>query len=69
MHDGGWTHNDLVNPFSNGIRNLLWTKAARPVFIDFVTASKHKCNGKCAELEMMKTVLRLSHHDIAIWAR
>ncbi|KAJ7626453.1 hypothetical protein B0H17DRAFT_563359 [Mycena rosella] len=69
MHDGGWTHNDVVDPVNNVIHNLLWTDTGRPVLIDLVTVARHVCDGHCAELKVAKRVLRLKAHEIAIWAR
>jgi hypothetical protein len=69
MHEGGWVHNDVVDPVNKVIHNLLWTDTGRPVFIDLVTVSRHKCDGNCAELRVAKKVLGLSAYEIAIWAR
>jgi hypothetical protein len=69
MHKAGWTHNDVVDPTTKALRNLLWTPAGRPVLIDLVTATLHTCGRRCDELMSLRTVLHLSKHDIAIWAR
>ena len=69
MHDGGWTHNDVVDSSKNAMHNLLWTDTGRPVLIDLATVTQHVCDGRCAELKAVKKVLGLKTHDIAIWAR
>lgn len=69
LHDGGWTHNDVVDPVNNIIHNILWTDAGRPVLIDLVTVARHICDGHCPELKVAKKVLSLKAHEIAIWAR
>ncbi|KAK7020895.1 hypothetical protein R3P38DRAFT_1197792 [Favolaschia claudopus] len=68
LHGGGWTHNDIVDPVTKVMHNLLWT-AGRPVFIDLVTVARHDCDGNCAELTSAQQALRLSPYEIAIWAR
>ncbi|KAJ7791501.1 hypothetical protein B0H14DRAFT_2935060 [Mycena olivaceomarginata] len=69
LHKGGWVHNDVVDPVKKVLRNLLWTDTGRPVLIDLVTVSRHRCDGSCTELRVAKKVLGLSSHEIAIWAR
>ncbi|KAJ6548341.1 hypothetical protein B0H19DRAFT_1160863 [Mycena capillaripes] len=69
MHEGGWVHNDVVDPAKHVIHNVLWADTGRPVLIDLVTVSRHRCGKKCAELKLAKKALGLSTHEIAIWAR
>ncbi|KAJ6546087.1 hypothetical protein DFH09DRAFT_1088042 [Mycena vulgaris] len=69
MHNSGWIHNDFLDPVSNGIRNLLWNHAGRPVLIDLVTATSHCCHTRYDELRRLRTTLQISKRDISIWAR
>ncbi|KAJ7088928.1 hypothetical protein C8R44DRAFT_751619 [Mycena epipterygia] len=57
MRKGGWVHNDVVDPIGKGIRNFLWDHAGRPVLIDLVTATSHRCHKRCDELRRLKTTL------------
>ena len=59
----------LVDNIGGAIRNVLWTDAGRPVFIDLVTATRHTCGRKCDELAWFQKALGMSNHEIAIWAR
>ncbi|KAJ7212482.1 hypothetical protein GGX14DRAFT_564241 [Mycena pura] len=69
MHEAGWTHNDVVDDGSLSPRNLLWNPEGRPVLIDLVTATRHTCKEGCSELMRLQRALKLTNHDITIWAR
>ncbi|KAJ7228043.1 hypothetical protein C8J57DRAFT_192553 [Mycena rebaudengoi] len=69
MHQAGWAHNDIVDNGSRIPRNLLWNSEGRPVVIDLVTATRHTCRDGCNELIRLQSALKLTNHDIAIWAR
>ncbi|KAJ6498342.1 hypothetical protein DFH09DRAFT_1290053 [Mycena vulgaris] len=69
LHQAGWAHNDVVDDSSRSPRNLLWNSQGRPVLIDLVTATRHTCNEGCNELMRLQNALKLTNHDIAIWAK
>ncbi|KAJ7096519.1 hypothetical protein B0H15DRAFT_945983 [Mycena belliarum] len=69
MHQCGWAHNDVVDHTNKALHNLLWTSEGRPVIIDLVTATPHACGKHCKELKVLREILHLSKHDVAIWAR
>ncbi|KAJ7171903.1 hypothetical protein B0H12DRAFT_1246908 [Mycena haematopus] len=71
LHMAGWAHNDVVYDSSHdqSLHNLLWNAEGRPVLVDLVTVTRHICKRGCSELGLLQKVLKLSQHDIAVWAR